>query len=558
MQWPLSRIVIGALIVVVIAGAGAVGAMKWLWPGAGDRRPKLVDVPPLSPVTRNSVIVTPVAIALTAIQDALEAAAPRDYSGKPSIPTTPFLSNVDIGWSVARGPFVVAGRPDGLAISTTLNGSLRVANQMTNQGGSTQDPPGGFPPRGFQGPPGGFPGPPGGFFGPPGGFPGPPGMYPGPRGGAGSGQEQGAQSPTERTAEQRADISGNVMLTARAMLLPGWRLDPNLVAQVTIGDASLSLMGMRFSLADAVKPLLDRTVNEQVTALQARIRDDPFLENGARREWAKMCRSISLGATAAGVPNLWLELRPTRAFAAQPRISESALTLTIGVQAETRIVPNETKPDCPFPAQLEIVPNIDDGRVNVAIPIDIPFTEVTRLLETQLQGKTFPEDKNSAFTATVRGVNLAASGDRLLISLRIRANENRSWFGLGTEATIHVWGRPVLDRGRQQLRLADVALDVESHAAFRLLDAAARAAVPYLERTVADNAVVDLAPFTANARKSIEAAIVGFRKNADGVRVDAAATDVRLVAVEFDAKTLRVIAEADGTVRVAVTKLPER
>jgi Cys-tRNA synthase (O-phospho-L-seryl-tRNA:Cys-tRNA synthase) len=91
-----------------------------------------------------------------------------------------------------------------------------------------------------------------------------------------------------------------------------------------------------------------------------------------------------------------------------------------------------------------------------------------------------------------------------------------------------------------------------------LLDAAARAAVPYLERTVADNAVVDLAPFAANARKSIEAAIVGFRKNADGVRVDAVATDVRLVAVEFDAKTLRVIAEADGTVRVAVTKLPQR
>ena len=226
-----------------------------------------------------------------------------------------------------------------------------------------------------------------------------------------------------------------------------------------------------------MKPLLDRTVNEQVTALQKRIRDDPFLETAARREWTKMCRSISLGAAAAGVPNLWLEFRPTRAFAAQPRISESALTLTIGVQAETRIVPNEIKPDCPFPAQLELLPQIEEGRVNVAVPIDIPFTEVTRLLEAQLQGKTFPEDKSSAFTATVRGVTLAASGDRLLISLRIKANENRSWFGFGTEATIHVWGRPMLDRARQQLRLADVALDVESHAAFGLLDAAARAAV---------------------------------------------------------------------------------
>jgi hypothetical protein len=144
----------------------------------------------------------------------------------------------------------------------------------------------------------------------------------------------------------------------------------------------------------------------------------------------------------------------------------------------------------------------------------------------------------------------------LLITLGIQANETRSWFGLGADAVIHVWGRPVLDRTRQMVRLEDVALDVESEAAFGLLGAAARAAVPYLEQSVAENAVVDLVPLAANARTSIEAAISDFRKSADGVRVDAAVTDLRLVGIEFDAKTLRVIAEADGTVRVAVTKLP--
>ena len=102
----------------------------------------------------------------------------------------------------------------------------------------------------------------------------------------------------------------------------------------------------------------------------------------------------------------------------------------------------------------------------------------------------------------------------------------------------------------------DIALDVESEAAFGLLGAAARAAVPYLETALAENAVVDLMPLAANARKSIEAAIADFRKSADGVRVDAAITALRLVGIEFDAKTLRVIAEADGTVRVAVAKLP--
>jgi hypothetical protein len=155
----------------------------------------------------------------------------------------------------------------------------------------------------------------------------------------------------------------------------------------------------------------------------------------------------------------------------------------------------------------------------------------------------------------VRKVTLAASGDRLLISLRVKANENKSWFGLGAEATIHVWGKPALDRARQVLRLEDVVLDVESEAAFGLLGAAARAAVPYLEKALAESAAVDLVPLAANARKSMETAIADFRKSVDGVQVDAAVTDLRLVGIEFDAKTLRVIAEADGTVKVAVTKL---
>ena len=108
------------------------------------------------------------------------------------------------------------------------------------------------------------------------------------------------------------------------------------------------------------------------------------------------------------------------------------------------------------------------------------------------------------------------------------------------------------------MRLTDIALDVESEAAFGLLGAAARAAVPYLQQALAENAVVDLMPFAANARQSIERAIADFRKNADGVNVEAAVTGLRLAGIEFDAKTLRVIAEADGTVRVTVTKLANK
>ncbi len=506
-----------AVLVLVVSFGGAVWTMSlFSGPGSGQR-PALVEVPPLKPVTRTSVIVTPAAIALTAIRDAMETAAPRNLTGKRENPISQLLSNADIGWTIERGPLTVAGRPDALAISTVLNGTFRATGQIATQAGSLTGAIGGL---------------------------------------LGGGLGQNLQNLTGKTLDQRADIRGNVTVTSRPVLLSAWRLEPNLTGQVSIADASLSILGIKLSVSNEVKPLLDRAVNEQIAALQARLRGDPFLEIIARREWAKMCRSLSLGAAAAGMPHLWLELRPTRAFAGEPRIDASALTLTIGVQAETRIVPAETKPDCPFPAQLELVPQMEQGRVNIAVPIDIPFPEVNRLLEAQLKGKTFPDDKSGAFAVTVRGVTLAASGERLLISLRVKANENRSWFGFGAEATVHVWGKPVLDRNRQMLRLADIALDVESETAFGLLGTAARAAVPYLEAALAENAVVDLNPFAASARNSIEAAIADFRKSADGVRVDAAVTALRLVGIEFDAKTLRVIAEADGTVRVAVSALP--
>ena len=103
--------------------------------------------------------------------------------------------------------------------------------------------------------------------------------------------------------------------------------------------------------------------------------------------------------------------------------------------------------------------------------------------------------------------------------------------------------------------MTEIELDVDSNAAFGLVDAAATAAIPYLKPMLAEKAVVDLKPFAADARKKIEAVLNDFQKSQTGVKVDAKINELRLDSVAFDAKTLRVIAEADGTLNVAVTSL---
>jgi hypothetical protein len=510
--------IIGGLLVVAVSFGASLWAMDTIWPREQrSLAPVLAALPALQPVTRTSVVIAPTAISLTAIRDAMEAAAPRDLTGKRDNPLSKLLSNADIGWTVARGPLALAGRSDGLTVSTALNGTLRVTGQIGDKvsalGGSIT-----------------------GLLSPDVG--------------------RSVANVTGKALDQRANVRGNVTILSRPAITSTWRLEPNLTGQVALANSALTVVGMKINVSNEVKPLLDRQVAEQIDALQARLRNDPFLERAARREWNRMCRAIPLGGAAPGMPNLWLELRPTRAFSAQPLIDDRAVTLTIGVQAETRIVPDQTKPNCPFPQRLDIGPQLDQGRVNIALPIDLPFTEVNRLLEAQLKGRTFPDDGSGTIEATVQRAAVSASGDRLLISLQVKARERASWFGFGTEAAIHIWGRPVLDRDQQMLRLTDMSLALESEGAFGLVGTAARAAMPYLQAALARNAVIDLKPFAANARKSIEDAIADFRKQSDGVRVDAAISTLRLSGIAFDSDTLRVIAEADGNARVAISKLP--
>lgn len=508
------RTILTGIVVIAVSFVGATFALGLLTPSANPP-PELAETPPLQAMTRESVIIAPTVIPLTVIRDGMEVHAPRDFSGKRDKPVSKFISNAEIGWTAVRGPMAVSAQSDALAVSTTINGTLRATGKISTQAA------------------GGIGNAIGSILG-----------------------EQfgrGVRTLAGRTFDQRADVRGNIMVTSRPMLTPEWRLEPNLAAQVSIADGGLRIAGVNLSVANEVKPLLDRAVADQVDTLQARLRSDPFIEQAVRREWAKLCRSIPLGAAGDGLPGLWLEVRPTHAFAAQPRIDATAITLTGGVQTETRIVPQAAKPDCPFPAKLDIVPPQEQGRISIGMPIDVPFTEVNRLIEARLAGKTFASNGHSAFALKVNHAKVDASGDRLLISLDVNATEQRSWFGLGGDATVYVWGKPVLDRDQQILRLTDISLDLRSEG---LLGTAARAAMPRVQAALAEHAVIDLKPFLANARGSLDAAIADFRTAGAGIEVEAAVTDLRLIELAFDATTLRVVAEADGTAKLTVSALP--
>ena len=493
-------------------------AMDLLSPRAPNSAPPVTQLPPLPPASKSSIVVAPVAIALSAIREQAEKAAPRNFAGKADNPISQILENADIGWSAVRGPMAAAGDKDVLTISTPLSGRLNVTGSLSSKAtGALGDALGSVL-------------------------------------GGDAAKRIGAVNIKNLNAS--AEIKGNVIVTSRPKLAAAWHLEPNLGAQVNLGDTNLNVAGAKVNVPAQVKPLIDKTVGEQINAVSERIRNDPSLRDNARVQWAKACRSIPLQGTgsSAALPPLWLEMKPVRAIAAQPRVDAQAVTLLLGLEAETRVTSTSTKPDCPFPDKISIVPPTGTG-VNIGVPIDVPFTEINKLIAAQMVGRTYPEDGSGPVDVTVKSANVVPSGDRLLISLLVRAKEKKSWFGLGAEATVHIWGRPVLDQARQTLRLADIELAVESEAAFGLLGAAARAAVPQMQQALLQKATLDLKPIAANAREKIAAAIADYQKSEDGLRVEARIDSLTLADIAFDSKTLRVVAEAGGSLNVYVTKL---
>ncbi len=509
----VSKLLFG-LAMIVVSFFVSLEIMNWISPPAGSDAPTLAKLTPLPPPARPSKIIAPVSVALSAIRTTVDGAAPRNFAGKADNPIGQLLQNADINWTVERGTIAASGDANQLTLSAPLTGKLNVTGSLSASAGSALSS-----------------------------------LI-----GGNIGKQIGNVSIKALNAN--ADIRGTVSMISRPLLTERWHVEPNITAQVNINDTGVTAGGIRIGVPAQVKPVLDKLVNEQVSLLQQRVRNDPMIEQTARREWARLCRSIPLPSAAPGTPDLFIELKPTKAFAAQPRFDATNVVLTLGVEAETRILSTKTVPNCPFPSLLELVPPIDKGSVNIGVPIDLPFTEVNKIVSAQLKDRTLPDDGHGPVAVTVRSATVAPSGDRLLISLVVDANETKSFFGLGTQATVHVWGRPVLDQAQQILKLTDIELAVESRAAFGLLGAAARAAEPYLRSMVAERAAIDLKPFTANARQKIEAALADFRSGRDGVRVDAGIKNIRLVGIAFDNDTLRIMTEAVGTAAVAIVTLP--
>ncbi len=504
-------LIVGAAVCLV----AALGIFLFHSFGSGSitqERPLVESVTPLQPAVRQSNLIIPINIPLETIAAAANAAAPPHLSGTRPNPAPSLFREAQIDYMIDRSPLTFTAQGGALSVGSELKGNVHVSGQGA---GSVTQSLGGL-----------------------------------------IGGRIGSQLQNLRF-DQTVAISGSVHAQARPQLMPDWHIAPRLTGKVTLKDVPLTISGVKLNIARELQPLVNQALAAEIVKAEETLRGDDRIINLARQEWGRLCLSKVLPTVAPGAPALYVEVKPVAAVAAQPVIDAKGVHLLLGLRAQTRILPEATQPECPFPSRLEILPENNAGGITVALPIDVPFKELNRLLSVQLAGKTYPQDQSGPATVTIRALDLTPSGKRLLLALKVTITEKK-FFGLSADGEVYLWGRPELDKATQSLKLVDITLDVKSQAAFGLLGAAASAAAPYITSLIAERAQIDLKPFAADAKARIAAAARQVEASRSDVKVNVTISDLNLQDIAFDATILRVTGEARGQASLSVISLPAR
>src|SRR6202165_837042 len=205
-----------AIAVIAVSFFVSLKTMDWLSPRGTVAAPVLVELPPLPSAPRSSSIIARVALAHSAIREAADRGAPRPFAGKADNPVSQILQNADIGWTASRGPITASGAQDVLSLATPLTGTLNVTGSLSAKAtGAVGDALGGL---------------------------------------LGSNVAKQIGGVNIKALNASAEIKGNVIITSRPKLAAAWHIEPNLSAQVNLGDTSLSVAGARVHVPAQVQP----------------------------------------------------------------------------------------------------------------------------------------------------------------------------------------------------------------------------------------------------------------------------------------------------------------
>ncbi len=475
----------GRIILVILVLGVIIAAGVFLSENVSrhDAERPTTKTPALEPLAEHlSRATIPVSVPIAAVGEALERRTPKQESGSRKNSLGRPFAESELIWDLSRSRLQISGRSGALNIATEFSGEARVT---------------------------------------------------------------GAIKLTRKTGfSTSGDVLASASLTTSPTLETNWRVSPNLSeVKIDIQRASIPIKRIgNLDVGEDILPGVQIIADKLRTQLNESLARSDFFEQAARKGWKSLCSSTPLGENS----ELWLETRPVVARAAQIRIGRKDINTTIGVDVKTRILTEETQPECLFPETL-LLEKPKPGGFEIVMPATIDYENLERTLAEEVVGKSLGNN----ISIVIKGISIRPYAKMLLLETTV-AVESDYLSGTAAKGTLYVIAEPKLDAGAQTITLENIRLDIDSQNV--LFSMAGKAAEPLLLEAVSKRLPFDLGPKLEELRDEAEGAISAL--SSENVSVAGEVNRVRLNRLDVGPEHLRLVLTAEGSVGARVQAIP--
>ncbi len=250
-------------------------------------------------------------------------------------------------------------------------------------------------------------------------------------------------------------FEGVISGVVRPQMRSNWTIDPGLSAHVDLSEANLELFRglLTFSFRDVIEKRIDTEIRRQAEQLRSRLADDGRIVSAVQRAWDAMHAVVELSSN----PSVWMTWQPVSLAVSQPLADDDRVAVTLGtmVRAAIDVVPETpliAKRDLPRPT----TPRLQDEIV-LRVPVTMRLDRFQSLLPEQIG---LPQTMEySGGSVLFRSLSIFGVADELTVAVDVLIDMD--WM-TSHEATLYVTGKPVFDRQRNRLSLADARYEVET------------------------------------------------------------------------------------------------
>ena len=340
----------------------------------------------------------------------------------------------------------------------------------------------------------------------------------------------------------RVQVGLTVSGQAQPRLRSNWHLEPNYTVRVRLRQPRIPEIPIPFGRNIDIADWIEDKVEDEVEDYQeeAQVALTEALSTAAKRAWRSLCQAIPVYSD----PNLWLQVEPKSVRTTQLGVDNDNVVLQISVNAQTLVSGNRSDPVCTFPKQLTVADVPRPDIVDLSLPAQANYDDVTSMLAAEVVGTTF----GSRWSVQIDSVGLGPHGDALLLTIGarvgVRDDRRRQWRG-----TLYVSAKPQLHEDAQTITLADLELDVESQNV--LVEALGELSEDWLKDAFGERSVVAVEKLLQRVRERVNGSLN--RIAAGDVELVARVDSLRLIGVAVGPDHLRVVVSVKGSATATVS-----